>query len=340
MTVIFAGGEDTSFIVGGSTSIRTSGGGFRAAFARLSFNTGAAPTSWPLTNYIATPAFSGMSSLWCHGRYSSVNAGNNNTTTNAILMALSDSSSVGRILVRATGSAGQLKISTRNAAGTIVDLVTSPLNAMPSAASGAPIPVDLFVNYGTSGQIALYVNGAVVADTGVGVNVTTDSATSLTQLWLGGMYTTSGEDWSEVLIQDNSTLGCSVQTLAPVAAGNTQSWLPNTVGNINPTTINDTNFVAATTSNSLSEWTVSTSLPTGNYSITAVVQEARVSVGTSGPQHFEWLVRTSDGSDNVTGSIAATTGFLNYRNIWATNPHTGAAWNAGELINAGIESLT
>ena len=132
----------------------------------------------------------------------------------------------------------------------------------------------------------------------------------------------------------------AIQTLPPVAAGNTQSWLPNTVADVNPTTINDTNFVATISANALSEWTVATTLPPGSWTIAAVVQEARVSVGLTGPQHFEWLVRTVDGSDNVTGSVAPTTSFANYSNIWPTNPHTTAAWAAGGLINAGIESLT
>jgi hypothetical protein len=351
-TVYFAGGEDTSFTITGSPPPVpiTAAGYFRVGFARLAMNMfggSGAPTTtaWPLATALVTPMFGSISSFWVHGLNNTENSSLvfvNFTTTAAIMLGLADSGGVGRILVRGTGTAGQLKISTRNAAGTIVDLVTSAAGAMPAAASGAPIKIDLFVNYAVSGQCTLYANGVIIADTGAGINVTTDGATTLAQVFYGACYNAANynQTWSECIVQDTSTLGCALQTIPPVAAGNTQSWLPNTVGNINPTTINDTNFVATTAANALSEWTVATTLPSGAWIIEAVVQEARVSVGLTGPQHFEWLQRTSDGTDHVTGSVAPTTAFSNFQNILPLNPHTSAAWNAGELINAGIESLT
>src|ERR1035437_5064807 len=246
-----------------------------------------------------TPVWGPSSSFWVHGQFGASN--NNGTNSNGILLALADSGGVGRILVRGTGTAGQLKISTRNAAGTFVDLVTSVAGAFPAAAN--PLAMDLFVNYAVSGQATLYWNGAVIADTGPAVNVTTDSATALAQAFYGAVLSSGNRGyWSECAVRTTSTLGMAMKTLPPVAAGNTQSWLPNTVGNVNPTSINDANFVATTSVNALSEWTVATTLPTGSWAIAAVVQEARVSVGLTGPQHFEWLVRTVDGSDNVTGS--------------------------------------
>ena len=344
-TVYFAGGEDTSFIdTGVNITIQTAGSMYRSAFARLAigiYSYGGTPntSSWPMTDSLSAPALSPISQFWSHARY--YNSSGNSTTANAILMALADSGGVGRILVRGTGTAGQAKISTRTAAGVITDLVTSAAGAIPAPSAGQPVAFDLFVNYAVSGQCTLYCNGLVIADTGAGINVTTDAATTLSKLFLGEIRNANSDYqmWSECIIQDTSTLGSALQTLPPLAAGNTQSWLPNTVGNINETTINDANFIASLTANSLSEWTVATSLPTGTWIIEAVVQEARVSVGTTGPQHFEWLVRTSDGTDHVNGSVAPTTAFANYNNILPLNPHTGAAWNAGELINAGVESL-
>jgi hypothetical protein len=143
-----------------------------------------------------------------------------------------------------------------------------------------------------------------------------------------------------VIIQDTSTLGMAVLTLPPLATGNTQAWT-GSVSNINEISINDSNYIYDANANDISEWTVSTSsMPAGTWNISAVVTEARVNVGSSGPQHFEWVVRTSDGSDHVAGSVAPTTSFSNYQYVWPTNPHTSAAWNAGELINSGVESLT
>lgn len=341
MTILWAGGEDTSYSLITTMIVKTSN--FRAAFSRASVSTNAVgtapPTTWPMSAQAVTPFWSATTAFWVHGQYGP--SGGNTTVSNGILLALADSSGVGRILIRGTGTAGQIKISTRNAAGTIVDLVTSVAGAF---TAGNPLPFDLFINYAVSGQCALYHHGVVIADTGPSVNVTTDGATTLAQAFFGFVYDgfgTGSAGWSECAVRTTSTLGMAIQTLPPVAAGSTQSWLPNTVGNVNPTAINDTNLVAAVGVNALSEWTVATALPTGNWTIAAVVQEARVSVGLTGPQHFEWLVRTVDGSDNVTGSVAPTNSFANYNGqIWPLNPHTGVAWLAGDLINAGIESLT
>jgi hypothetical protein len=331
-TIYFAGSEDSAFTSVTSFGSTTSTTFYRSAFARAgvsqnNFTNSAFP---PAANAL-TPLFGPSSSFWIHGQHNNTSGSGNNNC----LLAAYDAGGVGRILVLGTATGGQVKICTRNAAGTITTLVTSAAGVIPTSTL---VPLDLFINYAASGQCTLYVSGVAVADTGPGVNVTTDSATALSQVAFASLSTSAG--WSECIIQDTSTLGLSLQTLAPVAAGNTQSWTPNTVGNVNPTSINDTNFVAATSVNSLSEWTVGTTLPAGSWVIEAVVQTARVSVGATGPQHFEWLVRTVDGSDHVAGSVAPTTSFSNFINVWPTNPHTSAAWLAGDLINAGIESLT
>lgn len=335
-TIFFAGGEDTSFINSGC-SVSVSAALFRGApYSRCAMVTGggAASVTVPPPINISTGNAGALTSFWAHAQYSNQSA--NATTNNTILMCIADSGGVVRLLVEGTGTAGQIKLMTRNAAGTQTVLVTSAAGAV--ASLGAPTPVDLFVNYAVSGQVKLAVGGVTIADTGPGVNVTTDSATSLAAVLFASMG--AGQSaWSEIIVKDTSTLGAALQTIPPVAAGNTQSWTPNTVANVNPVTIADANFVSTATANALSEWTVSTTLPPGSWSIDAVVQNARVLVGATGPQHFEWLVRTVDGTDHVTGSVAPITSFGNFSVIWPTNPHTSAAWQAGELINAGIESL-
>jgi hypothetical protein len=336
--ILFVGGEDTSFASISGFGVFTTNTSFRTAFARYSFNSGGnGSTATPPTVALDTGNFTPVSTLWVHGQ---LNITSNSFSNGSILFYIEDPTGVGRLLVMGTGTAGQVKLATRNAAGTITVIATSAAGAIPS--NTAPAAFDLFINYTTTGQITLFSGGATIVDTGPGVNITTDSATTLSRVLYSSILTSGFQTnaWSECIVQDTTTLGLALQTLPPVAAGNTQSWTPNTVGNINPTSINDSNFVATTADNALSEWTVGTTLPVGSWAIEAVVQNARVSIGTTGPQHFEWLVRTSDGTDHTTGSVAPLVGsFSNFSNIWPTNPHTGAAWNPGELINAGIESL-
>ena len=337
-TLYFAGGEDTSFTnIGGIWSLSTSSEYFRNGFARAAFESyGANYTTSTPAAYLASPQFGPLSSFWVHARCF---VDSSATVSNAIHMALLDSSGYMRIAVRGTGTNGQLKISTCNTSGTFTDLVTSASNTFTANTSGEPMTLDLFCDYSTTGQCTLYLNGVNIADTGASVNVTTNSVTQLSQLYLMSCMSFTHAAWSECIIQDTSTLGMALVTIPPLASGNTQSW-SGAVGDVDEAVINDANFIYTASDNELSEWTVSTSLPSGSWTIAAVVQEARVSAGSTGPQHFEWLVRTTDGTDHVTGSVSPPVGVPgNSSNIWTQNPHTGDAWNAGELINAGIESL-
>lgn len=338
MTDYCAGTEDISFstIIGFTWGTNNPGLSYRTNFSRGFLSINLASATDPPANRIALPPFTPVGSLWAHCQYGGVSTAP--STLNATLMRVLDGSGIARIAIRTTAS-GQLKIDKRNAAGTFTNLVTSAVNIMPVKA--IPYQVDLYVNYAVSGQVTLYIDGIVVADTGAGVDVTTDGVTTLGQVDYGCICT-SFVGITECLVRDGatSTLYASVLTLPPVAAGNTQSWLPNTVANINENTlVSDATLVATSSNNALSQWTVATALPFGQWTISSVVECARVSRGATGPQHFEWLVRTSAGTDHVTGSVLPTTTFANYFNVWPQNPNTVAAWAAGELINSGIESL-
>jgi hypothetical protein len=186
----------------------------------------------------------------------------------------------------------------------------------------------------------LYIAGTQVIN--YSGSLCTDSATQLNQADFGQISSTQYNGWSEIIIANASTLGTALWTLAPQASGSTQSWRPNTVGNSNPSTINDSNSVGTTTSNALSEWTTPTSAPAGTWAVLGIVQAARVAVGTSGPSTFEWLMRTKDGTNHVTGSVSPSTSLSNFPNqIWSTNPFTSTQFVLGDIasgFNLGIES--
>ncbi len=132
-------------------------------------------------------------------------------------------------------------------------------------------------------------------------------------------------------------------TLAPQAAGNTQSWLPNTVGNINEIVLSDATLISTGNNNDVSLWTTPTSAPSGSWGVKAIVQEARVQVGITGPQHFDWMVRTASTDYTAGVSNAPSTGFTNFSNYkWVTNPNTSASWSITDIasgFNLGIKSL-
>jgi hypothetical protein len=357
-TLYYAGNEDTSVTLIGSATYHNNScasNECRSAFVRgTPIAANSSTVADPPANRFQTPTFTSVSDLWVHAHF---NMGSGVTTSAAgeqgLLIRSPDG--VSRLILRQTATFGQIKVSSRNSAGTITDLTTASSNF--SGYQAATHIMDLHVNYTCSGSgaIALYFDGVQVIN--FSGNPCTDSATQLNQVEFASLTAgtnsanscgvaggaNAGTCWSELIIADSDTRGMGLWTLAPQAAGNTQSWTPNTVGNVNPALITDTNFVSSTTSGQLSEWTTLTTPPTGSWNLMAVVQEARVQTSTSGPTTFEWLVRTKDGTNHVTGSVTPTVGtWANFNNqIWATNPFTSAAWTISDIatgFNLGIES--
>lgn len=343
-TVYWAGGEDATF---GSTTVECVGGGnatYRSAYARGSMlfqgSPYAPPFVYPLTSYSRSPVLSLPTAFWFHAQFGAINPASNGMPNNSIWVTFYDNMGIPRIAIRGGGAAGQIKISTVNAAGAFTDLVTSAAGAFNWVLPNPnPTAVDIFVNYSTSGQVQVNWNGVPICDTGTMVNVVTDSATACAQVAVaGGMNDFSGWGWSEFVICNTDTRGFVVQTLPPVATGNTQTWT-GSVSNINSLTVDFSVFNSTLGANEISEWTVSTALPTGNWEIIAVAQSAAMSRGTTGPQNFAWDVRVSAGISYQSGSQALTAGDQFVQFVWMTNPNTMVAWNAGELIDSGVESL-
>jgi hypothetical protein len=260
---------------------------------------------------------------------------------NATLVEFKDASGVARLMIRGAGS-GAVKISTRNAAGSFVDLATSAANSMPLTGL-TPITLNVEVIYSSTGSGFVEVrlnNNVVVSYTGAN---TTDGATQLAQAAFCNCNVSNGIDWSEEWVSSVTLLNATVLSLPPLAAGAVQTWA-GVVADINSVSIVDTSFISDGTAGDLSGWTVATTLPTGAWQIQAFAQELRLSVGNTGPQHADFYLRTA-GTDNVFGdSLAPPNGsFENFSGaIWGESPVTSAAWTLAEFtagLNFGVKSL-
>jgi len=348
MTIYFRGGEDIDFDPSyGSTitNIDTAGIAYRSSFARcaLALTTLNDTTPLPSRRLQAYPFWSNVTTLWSHAQYCNYN----NATLyypNASLMGFQDSTGLARIIVRGDTALGQIRISTVNAAGTVTDLVASSASIPALFASTTPLALDLSVtNYGASGTVTFYVNGVSVATyTG---NLVTDSNTGLGGAFWAGLTNGSPEvAWSEMIVSSSSTLGYGLYTMAPVANGNTNTWT-GSVSNVNEITINDANYNYTTTVNAEAEYTTSTSLPTGSWSVLEFSTKARIARGATGPQTFEFVVRTINGTpaDYTAGSTSPNTSFHGYTYVWSQNPATSAAWAATDFasgFNYGVIATT
>ena len=337
-TTYFAGGEDTSFTFTGTVTVDTNASLHRGAWCREDLEVNAGSTADPPANRFTTPVFTAVSSMWVHAQLAWGGLGGA-STLNATLLRLLDGSGVARLMVRGAGS-GAVKISTRDSLGAFVDLVTSANSVLPVGGL-SPFPVDFQVDYSATGFVNLYFNDTLVAN--FAGDVTTDGATQIAQADFADIDTGHPLYWSEVIISDSITINAGLFTLNPLASGVTQTWA-GVVADINKTAINDTTFISDGNPTDLSGWTTPVTLPTGAWLVQSVVQEARVAVGLSGPQHFDWYVRTADGSDHTGGtSNAPSVTFSNFSNfIWPQNPHTSANWGTADIaagFNLGLESL-
>ena len=188
----------------------------------------------------------------------------------------------------------------------------------------------------------------MIADTGPGVNVTTDGATTLNQLALNDIQTASQQmNFSELIVADSDTRVANLWLLNSSTAGNAQTWA-GTPANVNKSTIADGTFITAASAGLIEEFkTGGLALPAGTFGVVTVKMIARGLIGTNGPQHIEYVTRVGS-TDYVGGSWSPAgpgTFYNDTQNYMVPiNPATGVAWTTADLtaatFNYGIESVT
>ncbi len=332
-TILFAGGEDVDFTcVAGTCLVTTTAGRFRATWAREAYGAVGAAAD-PTTNRFATPEFTPSATVWIHGQYcNSVGDCTVATTISATQMIRVFNDAGNPVLiVRGTGTNNQVKISSRTSGGVFTDLVTC------SAAFNDLTQLDLYINYGVSGTVTLYV-GSVQVCTFSGNNTNGDGGTTINKVELSGANTAL-VGWSEVIISTADTRALGFLHLTPNGAGNAVAWSganPCTAI-VNPTAFNDGTLSSSSSAADLLQCTVSHTMPAGVFTVPAVVMSARLKRGATGPQTFRYSTRTG-GSDFDNGSdLALTTSFANYSGyVQSTNPDTTGAWATTDLTAVGF----
>ena len=323
-TTLFAGGEDSDFTFAGTAAVSTAATTISTGYTRESIFSGAG-TCEPPVNYALSPTFTANSIIWVHARM--YDAGSAYTACAVDVLRVLSPDGVARILVRVTGTNGQYKISTGNAAGTMTDLVT-----MSSPCFGSALhSLDLYINYSTSGEVTLYCDGKSYADyTG---NVTTNSATQLNQVLLGAAL--NGVYWSEVIAATSDTRNLRLATLSPSANGNTDNWDTGGVSNVNEVTDSTSTVNASGTAGEIQEYTV-TSLPSGSFQVQDLWLNMKAQVDTTGPQHIQGMVRAGS-TDYTSSNLSPPQGSWGWISTdWTTNPNTGVAWTTSDLSAAGF----
>ena len=377
--ILYAGQEDISFTPAGANFVSTTpptvygsfgpdttANTFRSGYARYAFSyissVGYSGTPVDTIHYARTaPAFT-ATSFWVSMRintYCANGSGVSGGIAGITPIRLADSSGIVRLVLVLTGTTqspnDNFNIKTVNAAGTQTIIGSASTGKFMSFQAATTTPavvpdkIDIFVNYAVSGQIIVYCNG-VQTFTYSG-DITTNSVTSLSYVDIGQTAfnnvfgTTCRSGYSEIIVSTSDTRNLSLVTQAPSAAGNTDTFTSGLFSNINQNLANYTSPDNSATASQIQEYKVGQAIPTGSFSVISVVQHAMCTVGSTGPQHIQFMVRTGS-TDYNSASLAPGVAWGVLQNNWDTNPNTSAAWATTDLVassvnfNIGYESIT
>lgn len=337
-TLLYAGGEDTDFICTGSgqCSVTTVPTAFRANWAREAYRVSGSISDPPYSRF-AAPAFAPNSAVWIHAQYCQLYATyrgciETGTSNNAQMLRVIDSAGNPTLLIRGTDGDAQLKISSRTSSGAFTDLATCP-----SILKSTLVQLDLYINYGVSGEIALYGNGVKIC--GFTGNVTNgDGATSINQVEFAAAYNGVDGNWSEVIVATTDTRGMSRFSAYTVGDGNSVQFSGTNVCSAiwGAAAFSDASYGYSDQPGMSHECTINGTVPSGAYRVLGLVMSARVLTGTTGPQHFAFLTRIA-GTDYPSGGFAPLPAFSNFANyIQTTNPATGNPWSVSDFSSAGF----
>lgn len=325
-TIYFAGGEDIDFSQTGGSTVITTASHFRSAFSRCALRV---PSSVLDTFYWQNYTPFSTSSFWLSAQ---VFGGGITTNTALNLLKLLDSSNIVRFRIAGTGANSTFAIFKVNAAGTSTQLGS---NFTLTFSTTILDKLDINIVDSASGSVAIYLNGiSIFTFSG---DTTTDGVSTIANIRL--QQYGSNTDWSEIIISDADTRTMSLQTLAPVANGNTHNFDTGSpaAANVNEVTLNDATLDGSTTAGQIDQYTIP-AIASGTYTIMAIGVSARMRKGTSGPSKADLNVR-SGGSDFFSSDQVLTTAFADYINWWTTDPNTSATWTAYPS-NIGIKSVT
>lgn len=332
-----AAGEDIDFTCSGTCTTSTNTANFRSSYVRAAQGI-SGTTGDPPTNLLGTNAtFTNASTIWIHAQLcEGSGAGNCSATTtgtlNEQLIRIIDTSSNATLIVRGTGNAGEVKISSRTAGGVFTDLVTCP-----GAISATLTPLDIQVVYALAGTLTVY-NNKVQVCTFSGDTRNGDGAANLNNIAFGALSTGNTMYWSEIVVGDSDSRQQSVWNLPTNGNGNATTWTGTNICSSIWAAVSeaDGNFGSTGTNNALQQCTIANTLPPGAFTVDAVAMTARALRAASGPQHFDFSTRTG-GSDFASSDQAPGTTYTNFGPfIQATNPNTTVQWVTGDLTAAGF----
>jgi len=201
--------------------------------------------------------------------------------------------------------------------------------------------VDIHINnYGVSATVDVYVGGVLVIS--FNGDVTVSGMTNF-NCCIAGPYTGMGSQAfvvSEMIIADEDTRTFSLFTQAGTGTGWDDLWT-GAYTDCNPITINDANSVYTQTAGQDEAFAL-TSLPSGTFSVKAVLAAARAQKTSGSPIGTLKLGWYTSSTVAVDSGHALTSAWECYENLALLNPVTASNWTQSDIgsLQEDLQSAT
>jgi hypothetical protein len=320
MSILWCGGEDIDFPVGGTANVDTTATRFRSGYARCGLTSA-------LGVYLQSKPFVGGAITDCWFTFQMWD--NRVATASALAGGLVLSSTVASGLWVGGGTtATKLALFTYDGT-TKTQLAAESGNSLSTSSIMHRIDLQL-VSYGATSTINVYCDGTLVitfsGDCRVGALTNVDAFGLSARAAASNFFLLS-----EIVVADEDVRAFpGLLTMALTGAGTTDDWT-GTFSNINGTTISDANPAFVNLNDKLEEFNV-TDLPSGTFAIKAVKIAMRAAKAAGTPTKIA-LGYNEGGTVTVESDIALTTAYATYEQLDNTNPRTSAAWDSS-IINA------
>lgn len=202
------------------------------------------------------------------------------------------------------------------------------------------IDVHAVVNSAT-GSVDLYVDGTPRISSG---SIDLSGITAINRVRFHGMSAGPGVpvSVSEVIVDDESTIGRRVGTIYMSGNGASTAWVGD-YNEIADTVNSDTNIINGVTNGDIELYTGTSvaPLPLTGYRIKALAITARARKQGVGPAQMRFKLRSAGTNYNGT-TLAMDFGYLAYFHSWELNPASTAAFLSSEIaaLQYGVEALT
>lgn len=338
MSLLFVGSEIEDFPINvGANTFSASSSFHRSAYSRAGCLTAAG--TWPTAGYIGT-TFTSQTSLWVTGRFGV----STTVTANCIFFILGNTSggtnaANARLRLKCNSAAPSTIILEKwDGSSTATTLGTSTATIAGSIGYKLDVAVD---SYGASGRVRVFLDQALIIDTGAGVNIAAGGSTSLNVAYFSTLRSASVDTaWSEVIVADEDTRPLAVKTLVPNGAGDTSQWT-GAYTDVDETAADAVDILTSGTAAQITNMDC-TGMPTGWGGLTVrAVKVVASALAGSGPSKLALGVKS--GSTQSFGTDQTlTAGYAPYSETFTTNPATGVAFTGAELdaVKLAVRSAT